>query len=204
MALLDIWKMLVKRRLRLAATTFFALSGLQMLLSLLTLAGWVPTAINWISGVPSVWVGLAIFIPLIMGGLLLLESRLPKLRSFDMTAREAAEYVMQNLGMDIYQATDFVTRKVGESEVHLRAMKVGDAFHALVSPNIFDTHKMFLIGDATKVAHAKQFKSAFFEEGWIELKISGDLRTYATHTSLHFIPLEIEAAVAEEKLSRHK
>ena len=95
--------------------------------------------------------------------------------TFDMSASEAAHYVMETLEVNIGQANDFVTQMAIEERVHIRAIKVGESINSPVPPGIFEDHELFLIGDDNQRAQAHHFGSAFSENGWIVKGITQEL-----------------------------
>lgn len=197
-----------RRTLKIFAHSFFALSGLEILLALLNLAGWLGTSMNWWEGIPNLWVGLAVGVPVIVGLILLWgvkqlgnESE-STLGTFDFSAREAAEYVMKELTKDLNQATEWVTQMVKEERIHIRAVERGHSTDSPVAPEILKDNKLHLIGSDRDHQLHEHFGGAFHDEGWIAGRIKMNLDDPLIYHSPRFQSGEIKEQVRQYKADR--
>ncbi len=123
---------------------------------------------------------------------------------FDMSASDAAEYVMENLEMNIVQANDFLTQMAIEERVHIRAIKVGESTNSPVPHGVFEDYEMFLIGDEKQRDQAQAFGCAFSEKGWIVKKITQQLDDQLLYDAPRFISKDLADVCSWYKQSSPK
>lgn len=121
---------------------------------------------------------------------------------FDFSARDAAEYVMKELAKDVPQATEFLTQMAIEGRVHIRAIEFGHSTDSPVAPEIFQEHKLHLIGNENQRQQAEFFGCAFDDDGWIAERFTATLVGRSLYRAPRFLFKEIAEVVKWYKASR--
>ena len=120
---------------------------------------------------------------------------IPSEAVFDMTARDAAEYVMEQLKTDLQQATSFVQQMATEEKIHVRAMKKNSLVDSPVPRSVFDEQELHLIGNDNERQQAYHFGSSFHDDGWISKRVARRIDEFLSYTAPRFQRREVEEAV---------
>ncbi len=137
-----------------------------------------------------------------------LESKLDNLRgeesksTFDMSASDAAQYIMERLGKDIAQANEFVKQLACEGRLRIRAIRYGESVDRPIDSDVFESNEIFLVGTEIQRQHNQHFDCAYDNEGWIVANSTAELNDSPAFIAPRFITDEIREVVRWYRTSR--
>ena len=129
----------------------------------------------------------------------------------DMGAKEVADYVMTELGLDLPQANQFVERMYTDRKITtMRAVKRSEAIDSLVPADIFENSssynrgKLHLVGTDRDRNSERYWGLPFHENGWISSVAARNVRDYLLYSAPRFAKNEIKSTVSWYQITRPK
>lgn len=125
-------------------------------------------------------------------------------KSFDMIGPQVAVLIMDSLGIELKEATEFVTQGVISGQLELKARRYDESIFYAISPSMLepenyrDRYRIALSGVPNDELLCQQGWGGYDKDGWLELTVRPTLEVGVWYKSLRFKSGQVKKIVDEQ------
>ncbi|NMC42821.1 MAG: hypothetical protein GYA46_02795 [candidate division Zixibacteria bacterium] len=125
-------------------------------------------------------------------------------KSFDMIGPQVAVLIMDSLGIELKEATEFVTQGIISGQLELKARRYNESIFYAISPSMLkpenyrDRYRIALSGVPNDELLCQQGWGGYDKDGWLELTVRPTLEVGVWYKSLRFKSGQVKKIVDEQ------